>query len=153
MKTTTARNASFGPYAVDVRLGELRKNGIKLRMGGQPFRILVMLLANPGEMVTREDLRAELWADDTFVDFDHGLNSAVRRLRDCLSDTAEKPLWIETIPRRGYRFAGQVAFEGESPGSAIAQILETGPESISSLQPMKPPELDRVVETCLVKDQ
>ena len=80
MKTTTARNASFGPYAVDVRSGELRKNGIKLRMGGQPFRILVMLLANPGEMVTREDLRAELWADDTFVDFDHGLNSAVQRL-------------------------------------------------------------------------
>ena len=108
MKTTTARNASFGPYAVDVRSGELRKNGIKLRMGGQPFRILVMLLANPGEMVTREDLRAELWADDTFVDFDHGLNSAVQRLRDCLSDMADEPLWVETIPRRGYRFIGQV---------------------------------------------
>ena len=82
-------------------------------MGEQPFQILLMLLENPGEMVTREELRAKLWADDTFVDFDHGLNSAVQRLRDCLSDTAEKPLWIETIPRRGYRFIGPV----ESPAS------------------------------------
>ena len=108
MKVMTARTALFGPYAVDLRSGELRKHGVRLKMGGQPFEILVALLANPGEMVTREELRARLWADDTFVDFDHGLNSAVQRLRDCLSDTAEKPLWVETIPRRGYRFIGQV---------------------------------------------
>lgn len=104
----TARTALFGPYAVDLRSGELRKRGVRLKMGGQPFEILVALLAHPGEMVTREELRTRLWADDTFVDFDHGLNSAVQRLRDCLSDTAEKPLWIETIPRHGYRFIGQV---------------------------------------------
>ena len=108
MKTTTSRTASFGPYALDLRSGELRKFGVRVKMGEQPFQILHMLLESPGEMVSREDLRAKLWADETFVDFDHGLNSAIQRLRDCLSDTAEKPQWVETIPRRGYRFIGQV---------------------------------------------
>lgn len=104
----TPSTAVFGPYTLDLRSGELRKHGIKVKMGDQPFQILLMLLASPGELVTREELRTKLWADDTFVDFDHGLNSAVQRLRDCFSDSAEKPLWIETIPRRGYRFIGQV---------------------------------------------
>jgi DNA-binding winged helix-turn-helix (wHTH) protein len=81
-------------------------------MGEQPFQILQMLLERPGELVTRDELRAKLWADDTFVDFDHGLNSAVQRLRDCLSDTAEKAIWIETIPRRGHRFVGQMEWSG-----------------------------------------
>ena len=115
---TTARTVSFGPYALDLRSGELRKFGVRVKMGEQPFQILVMLLENPGELVSREELRAKLWADDTFVDFDHGLNSAVQRLRDCLSDTAEKPLWVETIPRRGYRFIGQVEWSNEAPRSA-----------------------------------
>lgn len=114
--TTTARTASFGPYELDLRSGELRKHGVRVKMGEQPFQILVMLLESPGEMVSREELRAKLWVDDTFVDFDHGLNSAVQRLRDCLSDTAEKPLWVETIPRRGYRFIGQVEWsDGAAP--------------------------------------
>jgi TolB-like protein/DNA-binding winged helix-turn-helix (wHTH) protein len=118
MEKTTARAALFGPYAVDLRSGELRKYGIRVKMGEQPFQILLMLIERPGEMVTREELRAKLWADDTFVDFDHGLNSAVQRLRDCLSDTAEKPLWIETIPRRGYRFIAPVESQaGAAPGS------------------------------------
>ena len=108
MKLTNMHTALFGPYAVDLRSGELRKFGIRVKMGDQPFQILLLLLENPGEMVAREELRAKLWTDDTFVDFDHGLNSAVQRLRDCLSDTAEKPVWVETIPRRGYRFVGQV---------------------------------------------
>ena len=113
--TTTARTASFGPYALDLRSGELRKFGVRVKMGEQPFQILLMLLENPGEMVSREELRTKLWVDDTFVDFDHGLNSAVQRLRDCLSDTAEKPLWVETIPRRGYRFIGQVEWSNGAP--------------------------------------
>ena len=111
----TARTASFGPYTLDLRSGELRKFGVRVKMGEQPFQILLMLLENPGELVSREELRAKLWADDTFVDFDHGLNSAVQRLRDCLSDTAEKPLWIETIPRRGYRFIGLAEWLSGSP--------------------------------------
>ena len=78
-----------------------------------------MLLERPGKMGTREELRAKLWATDTFVDFDHGLNSAVQRLRDCLSDSAGKPLWVETIPRRGYRFVGQVEWSDEGFSSEI----------------------------------
>src|ERR1700682_5004171 len=117
MKTITPRIAVFGPYALDLRSGELRKFGTKVKMGEQAFQILLMLLERPGEMVTREDLRAKLWADDTFVDFDHGLNSAVQRLRDCLSDNAGKPRWGENLPRRGYRFVGQVEWSDESPAS------------------------------------
>ena len=108
MKTTTTRTASFGAYTLDLRSGELRKFGTKVKLGEQTFQILRVLLETPGELVTREELRAKLWADDTFVDFEHGLNSAIQRLRDCLSDSAGKPRWIETLPRRGYRFVGQV---------------------------------------------
>jgi DNA-binding winged helix-turn-helix (wHTH) protein len=114
MKMTTPRTALFGPYALDLRSGELRKFGTKVKMGEQAFQILCLLLEQPDEMVTREELRAKLWAGDTFVDFDHGLNSAVQRLRDCLSDSAGKPRWVETIPRRGYRFAGQVEWSDEN---------------------------------------
>jgi TolB-like protein/DNA-binding winged helix-turn-helix (wHTH) protein len=100
--------AKFGPYEVDLRSGELRKHGIRLKLGEQPLRILIRLLDQPGELVTREELRSLLWSDAVFVDFEHGLNSAVQRLRDTLSDTAEKAQWIETVPRRGYRFVGSV---------------------------------------------
>jgi eukaryotic-like serine/threonine-protein kinase len=117
MKVTNGRTALFGPYRMDLHSAELRKFGKKVRMGEQPFQILFMLLENPGEMVTREALRSKLWLSDTFVDFDHGLNSAIQRLRDCLSDTAEKPLWVETIPRRGYRFVGQVEWTNGAGGS------------------------------------
>jgi DNA-binding winged helix-turn-helix (wHTH) protein len=119
MKMTTARTALFGPYTLDLRSGELRKFGTRVKIGEQTFQIILMLLETPGELVTREDLRAKLWADDTFVDFDHGLNSAVQRLRDCLSDSAEKPRWVETVPRRGYRFIGHVEWSNGSPPSEM----------------------------------
>jgi eukaryotic-like serine/threonine-protein kinase len=115
MKATSAPTALFGPYALDPRSGELRKFGVRVKLGEQPLQILLLLLENQGEVVSREELRAKLWAGDTFVDFDHGLNSAVQRLRDCLSDTAEKPAWIETVPRRGYRFIGRVEWSSDSP--------------------------------------
>jgi DNA-binding winged helix-turn-helix (wHTH) protein len=118
MKTTTTRTALFGPFELNVRSGELRKFGTRMKMGEQAFQILCMLLENPGEMVTREQLRLKLWPQDTFVDFDHGLNSAVQRLRDCLSDSAAEPRWIETIPRRGYRFVAPVEWLDESALSA-----------------------------------
>src|SRR2546430_6111067 len=98
----------FGPYEADLRTHELWKHGIRLKLVGQPFEILAMLLARPGELVTREELRARLWPGDTFVDFNHGLNAAVNKLRDALSDSAEEPRYIETLPRRGYRFIGKV---------------------------------------------
>ena len=94
----------FGTFEVDLRLGELRKNGMRLKLTGQPFQILVILLEHPGDLVTREQLQQRLWPSDTFVDFDRGLNAAINRVRETLGDAAENPRFIETLPRRGYRF-------------------------------------------------
>src|SRR5713226_4804470 len=98
----------FGPFEADVRAGELRKGGLKVKLQDQPFRILVMLLERPGELVTREEIHQKLWPADTFVDFDHGLNNAVNRLRETLGDSAETPRFIETLHKRGYRFIAPV---------------------------------------------
>ena len=102
------RNVRFGVYEVDLEGGELRKHGLKLKLSEQPFQILALLLAKPGEIVSREELRERLWPSDTFVDFDHGLNNAVMRLREVLGDSSEHPRFIETLPRRGYRFIAKV---------------------------------------------
>ena len=96
----------FGAFVLDVRTGELRKGSTRLRVPDQSIEVLKALLERPGELVTRDELRQRLWADDTFVDFEQGLNGVVRRLRDALGDSAETPLFIETLPRRGYRFIG-----------------------------------------------
>lgn len=142
MNLNAPRTVLFGPYALDVRSGELRKYGTKLKMGEQAFQILCLLLEKPGEMVTREDLRTKLWAEDTFVDFDHGLNSAVQRLRDCLSDSASKPVWVETVPRRGYRFIGQlewmdVVASSETPSRSTPAVEEE--RSTPGQPPVFPP--------------
>ena len=104
----------FGVFEADVRTEELRKEGLCLRLPGQSFQVLLLLLENPGEMVTREVLRKKLWPEDTFVDFDHGLNAAVNRLREALGDSADRPKFIETLPRRGYRW--MVSVEGMEVG-------------------------------------
>jgi cholera toxin transcriptional activator len=111
------RFAKFGPYQADLRTGELRKHGIRLRLQEQPFQVLAMLLANPGDLVTREQLQTRLWASDTFVDFDHGLNTAINKLREVLSDSSASPKYIETLPRRGYRFVADVEFAGTAKAS------------------------------------
>jgi DNA-binding winged helix-turn-helix (wHTH) protein len=98
----------FGTYEVDLRLGELRKNGIRVKLTGQPFQILVILLEHPGDLVTREQLQRRLWPSDTFVDFDRGLNATINRVREALGDSAENPRFVETLPRRGYRFIAPV---------------------------------------------
>jgi len=98
----------FGEFSADVETGELLRNGVKVRLQGQPFEILVLLLQRPGRIVTREELHKKLWPADTFVDFEHGLNAAVNKLRVSLGDSAENPVWIDTLPRRGYRFIGEV---------------------------------------------
>ena len=98
----------FDAFEADLRSGELRKQGLKLRIGDQPFSVLAVLLAQPGEVVTREDLQKRLWPADTFVDFDRGLNKAINRLREALGDSADSPRFIETLPKRGYRFIGTV---------------------------------------------
>ena len=106
MKTTLAapKRVRFGVYEVDLRSSELRKQGRKIKLQEQPFRILALLLEQRGEVVTREELRKRLWSDDTFVDFDHSLNTAVMRLRESLGDSSDNPRFIETLPRHGYRF-------------------------------------------------
>jgi TolB-like protein/DNA-binding winged helix-turn-helix (wHTH) protein len=98
----------FGVFELDQRAGELRKAGSRVRLAGQPLQLLERLLARPGDLVTREELRQELWSDDTFVDFERNLNSAIKRLRAALGDSAENPRFIETLPRRGYRFLAPV---------------------------------------------
>jgi Tol biopolymer transport system component/DNA-binding winged helix-turn-helix (wHTH) protein len=108
MEMDGVERVKFGPYVVDLHTCELWKHGTRLRLVGQPFEILAALLKRPGQLVTREELRAQLWPGDTFVDFNHGLNAAVNKLRDTLCDSAEDPKYIETLPRRGYRFVAQV---------------------------------------------
>jgi len=116
----TSRKARFGVYEVDFRAGELLKSGRKIRLQDQPLQVLEMLLHRSGEVVTREELRQALWPGDTFVDFDHGLNNAINRLREALNDSAETPKFIETLPRRGYRFVAEVVSESESEHRAVA---------------------------------
>ena len=106
----------FGLFELDERRGDILKQGSRMRLRGRPYDILVILVERPGELITRDELRTRLWASDTFVDFDHGLNAAVNRLRDVLGDSAESPRFVETIPRKGYRFiAPVVASASESP--------------------------------------
>src|SRR5262245_59995505 len=102
-------SVSFGTFEADLRSGELRKDGIRVRLEGQPFQVLAALLERPGQLVTREELQKELWPGETFVDFEQGINAAVKRLRVALEDSAENPRFIETLPRRGYRFIARVA--------------------------------------------
>src|SRR3954452_15902231 len=107
----TRSRIRFGPYELDLRTAELRKNTLRIRLQEQPFLILVALLERPGELVLREEIRNKLWPDDTVVEFDHGINAAVKRLREALCDSVKKPRYIETPPRRGYRFIGNVEFD------------------------------------------
>ena len=98
----------FGVFQIDVRAAELRKNGVKLKLQEQPFRVLCLLLEHPGEVISRDELRNRLWPADTFVDFDHGLNAAIKRLRDTLGESADSPVFIETLAKRGYRFIAPI---------------------------------------------
>src|SRR6202047_1576834 len=118
----------FGLFELDLAARELRKSGVRIKLQDQPFQILAMLLERPGEIVAREELQKRLWPEDTFVDFDLSLNSAVKKLRQALSDDSENPRFIETLYRRGYRFIGTVngvakplyAVESAPTGMSIA---------------------------------
>jgi DNA-binding winged helix-turn-helix (wHTH) protein len=98
----------FDAYHVDLRTGEVRKHGRKVHLAGRPFQVLALLLEQPGELLTRKELQDRLWPADTFVDFEHGVNAAIRTLRRALCDSHKKPRFIETLPRRGYRFIAAV---------------------------------------------
>ena len=98
----------FGVFEADLQTGELRKNGSKVSLQGQPFQVCAILLEHSGELVTREELRRKVWPEDTFVDFDHALNTAITKIRAALGDEADNPRFVETLPRRGYRFIAPV---------------------------------------------
>jgi eukaryotic-like serine/threonine-protein kinase len=117
----------FGAFEFDLRSRELRKKGLRIRLQEQPLQVLSVLLRHPGEVVTREELHSELWSTDTFVDFDNGLNTAINKLRESLGDSSTNPRFIETLPRRGYRFIAPVAGNGQKPSA-------TGPAAISHTQ-------------------
>lgn len=129
------RKTRFGAFEVDLRSGELYKHGIRLKLQDQPFQVLALLLEHAGEVVTREELQQKLWAADTFVDFDTGLNSAIKKLRDVLADSADEPRYIETLPRRGYRFIAYVE-NGDLPAQVPIEIR------LATVPPVRPkPEL------------
>ena len=114
--TSQSQRILFDNFEADMRSGELRKNGSRVKLQAQPFRLLVLLLKNCGEVVTRDEICQELWPDNTFVDFEHGLAAAVNKIREAIGDSAEKPKYIETLAKRGYRFIGKI--KPEEPGEA-----------------------------------
>jgi eukaryotic-like serine/threonine-protein kinase len=125
--TVRTRRTRFGAFEVELRSGVLRKHGIRLKLQNQPFQVLALLLELPGDVVTREELRQKLWTADTFVDFDTGLNSAIKKLRDVLGDSAEEPRYIETVPRRGYRFIAPVENGDLTAPAAVHEKLAVVP--------------------------
>jgi len=112
----------FGAFEVDLRRAELRKSGLKVKLTGQPFQVLAILLEHPGEVVSRQELFRRLWTDDTFVDYEHGLNAIVKRLREVLDESPENPRFIETVPRQGYRFIGPIAGQNNGNPAATADL-------------------------------
>jgi len=152
MTNLNQRRVKFGPFQADLVTLELWRHGLRVRLGGQPFQILLALLEEPGRLVTREELRKRIWAADTFVDFNHGLNAAVNKLREALCDSPEQPRYIETLPRRGYRFIAkvdEVAHEtrivapAEHP-SALSVEIPAPPPPLSSVcaPPFSPPAFE-----------
>lgn len=135
---------SFGVFELDARSGELRRHGLKVRLPDQSFQILKVLLSRPGEVVTREELRNVLWTAQTFVDFEVGLNSAVRKLREALDDSAENPRFVETLPRRGYRFVAPVSMPVEAPLAPVS----ASPTSAGST--LRLPRLSRAAALVLI---
>jgi TolB-like protein/DNA-binding winged helix-turn-helix (wHTH) protein len=124
---------------VDLRLGEVRKHGLRVKLQDQPFKVLALLMEHSGDVVTREELRQKLWPSDTFVDFDVGLNTAIKRLRDALADSAESPRYIETLPRKGYRFIAAVESTTSTPQQDLATHAQHAAEQPVKLLPVLRP--------------
>jgi len=132
LPVASTRIVRFGVFEVDLKASELRKHGFRIKLAEQPFQVLAFLLERPGEIVTREELRDRLWPGDTFVDFDHGLNNAVMRVREVLLDSSEHPRYVETVPRRGYRFVAPVEETSVPPPVPATIELEGGSTSPAS---------------------
>jgi DNA-binding winged helix-turn-helix (wHTH) protein len=113
MSSTGHEIRRFGPFELDLDAGEVRQNGLRVRLQPQPFKLLVLLTSRPGSLIKREEIRSELWPEGTFVDFDQSVNFAVKQIRDAFGDSASSPIYLETVPRKGYRFVAPV--DGGSP--------------------------------------
>jgi TolB-like protein/DNA-binding winged helix-turn-helix (wHTH) protein len=155
--SSSPAHVRFGTFELDLRSGELRKQGRRIRLAEQPFHVLRVLLQHPGELVTREALQRELWSDDTFVDFDVGLNGAIRKLRDALGDSADNPVFVETVPRHGYRFIAPLTGLAEPvnghpflPQAAltapVASVSERGEAVAAGAKETKPIDVEAVDE-------
>src|SRR5579864_6320959 len=135
---TSASIFRFGPFELNTCAQELSKNGTRIRLRGQPFSILEILLSRAGEVVTREEIRQKLWPADTFVDFEHGLNTSIKKLRQALCDSATEPRYIETLPRRGYRFIApvkEIAEPGRTKSAAAGETISAIPATRESGTP------------------
>src|SRR5437879_12705933 len=121
----------FGAFELDFKASQLRKQGIKVKLQEQPFQILQVLLQRTGEIVTREELQQNIWPSDTFVDFDHGVYNAIKRLREALGDSSETPRYVETLPRRGYRFIGSAEVPTKTTASRIQSLAVLPLENLS----------------------
>jgi TolB-like protein/DNA-binding winged helix-turn-helix (wHTH) protein len=132
-QSTPAEHISFGKFQANLRSRELLRQGSKVRLPDQAFQVLTMLLERPGELIPREEIKKRLWPGDTFVDFDHGLNNAVNRLREALDDSAAVPRYVETLPRRGYRFIGVI--NSAPPVEGLPVSIEPPPETPRSAKP------------------
>ena len=128
----------FGVFEVDAATGELRRQGIRVKLNAQPFQVLLMFLERPGELLTRDEISRELWTDGTFVDYEHGVNSAVNRIREALGDAASNPRFVQTLARRGYRFVAPVermSPGGHSPHLALESLPLASSDSASATMP------------------
>lgn len=147
LPVVSGRIVRFGVFEADLKACELRKHGFRLKLAEQPFQVLAMLLERPGETVTREEMRDRLWPGDTFVDFDHGLNNAVMRVREVLLDSSDHPRYVETVPRRGYRFVApveDVPSPSVAPPTGDSELpAPTHPLSLESQASLASPSLDR----------
>lgn len=130
-----SRVVRFGVFEADLTTGELRKSGMKLRLQGQPFQVLALLLERAGEVVSREELQQQLWPSDTFVDFDHSLNTAINKVRETLGDSASSPRYVETLARRGYRFIAPILAESRTSATLIPAVPTENEPTIPALHP------------------
>jgi DNA-binding winged helix-turn-helix (wHTH) protein/Tol biopolymer transport system component len=147
----TARVIRFGVFEVDLRTAELRKQGVRIRLAGQSFQVLETLLLRPGELVTREELKQKLWPSDSFGDFEHGINTAVNRVREALGDSSDNPRFVETLPRRGYRFIAPVNGVSQSAAAGLLHnVVPITPSEPPQTAPEPPPPKPRISKLAAV---
>src|SRR5205085_7382657 len=145
----SAQVVRFATFEVDLEAGELRKAGLRLRFTGQPFQVLAILLEQPGTIVTREQLQKRLWPN-TFVDVDHNLNSAINRIREALGDSAENPRFVETLPRRGYRFIAPVEGHGKDEAGASMVSPPRPSATEETVIPLRPAFVRKYIAATIV---